>query len=405
MAFFKRLWRDRRGNSLVIAGMALPLVVGAAGLGTDTVQWVVWKRELQRAADSAAFAGVYAAAQANANKSPTQAVSDDLNTNNQTKVALLGGYPEVAFPTVAGATNAVRVTLAVRRPLGFSGLFMSSAPTITTSATAALVEEGNYCLVALAPSGSAIEMQGSTNVTMGCGAISNSQDPANAVGVIGNGHTFEAEPVAAVGGITEDINGSDDVRSFQIPMEDPFASLSTDIPAGMQCRNYNHATLTNPDGSKRPGCYNNFNPSAGTVLSPGTYYLNNASISLSGHQSLSGEGVTIIMTGDNPGTITMNGNSWIDLTAPTTGPYANMVLISTTEGSSKINGNNNTNLDGAMYFPNGHVEFTGSTGQSFQCAMVVSYTVSFSGNSTIQNDTSSCTADITVPGRRVRLVA
>ena len=59
MKWWKRLWRDRRGNALVIAGAALPLLVGAAGLATDTIEWTLWKRELQRAADSAAIAGAY----------------------------------------------------------------------------------------------------------------------------------------------------------------------------------------------------------------------------------------------------------------------------------------------------------------------------------------------------------
>ena len=58
--FLKRLWRDRRGNALVHACAALPIVIGSAGLATDTIQWALWKRDLQRAADSAALAGVYA---------------------------------------------------------------------------------------------------------------------------------------------------------------------------------------------------------------------------------------------------------------------------------------------------------------------------------------------------------
>ena len=57
--FFRKLLADRRGNALVIAGAALPLIVGAAGLANDTIQWTLWKRQLQRAADSAALAGVY----------------------------------------------------------------------------------------------------------------------------------------------------------------------------------------------------------------------------------------------------------------------------------------------------------------------------------------------------------
>src|SRR5689334_9499242 len=60
ISFLKKVWRDRRGNALVIAGAALPLVIGSAGLATDTVQWSLWKRQLQRAADSAAIAGARA---------------------------------------------------------------------------------------------------------------------------------------------------------------------------------------------------------------------------------------------------------------------------------------------------------------------------------------------------------
>ena len=56
IAFLKKLQRDRRGNALMIAGAALPLLVGSVGLATDTIQWALWKRQLQRAADSAAFA-------------------------------------------------------------------------------------------------------------------------------------------------------------------------------------------------------------------------------------------------------------------------------------------------------------------------------------------------------------
>ncbi|HEX3677283.1 MAG TPA: pilus assembly protein TadG-related protein, partial [Sphingomicrobium sp.] len=59
-SFLKKLWRDRRGNALIIAGAALPLIVGSAGLASDTIQWALWKRQLQRVADSAAEAGAYA---------------------------------------------------------------------------------------------------------------------------------------------------------------------------------------------------------------------------------------------------------------------------------------------------------------------------------------------------------
>ena len=55
----RKLWNNDRGNALVLAAAGLPLLIGSAGLATDTIQWALWKRQLQRAADSAAIAGVY----------------------------------------------------------------------------------------------------------------------------------------------------------------------------------------------------------------------------------------------------------------------------------------------------------------------------------------------------------
>lgn len=423
-ALLKRLWQDRRGNALVIAGAALPFVVGGAGLATDTIQWTMWNRELQRAADSAAYAGVYAQVQENANMTAAEAVDADLLKNNTTGISLLSGYPQVAYPTVSTYTNAVRVTLAIRKPLGFSSLFLPDAPTIITSATAALVDEGNYCVVALATTGSALTIGGSANVNMGCGAISNSQDPLYAVGVNGNSHNFVADPVAGVGGISNTINGAGDVRPYQIPMTDPYANLSTDVPSGTNCTSFNShiVSQTGPNNGGNvtlsPGCFSNFNAGNQTyTLQPGTYYLNNTNLSLSGQTRLIGEGVTIILTGTNPGSVSMNGSSSMDLTAPTsetcaqygTCAYTNMVLIQSPNAASgnnnTINGDNNTALDGAIYFPSGDLTFTGSSSQATQCAMIVALTVEFTGSAYVQNDTSSCDADEQVTHKMVKLVA
>ena len=59
ISFMGKLWKSKRGNTLAIAAACFPLFLGAAGLATDTIQWTLWKRQLQRAADSAAIAGAY----------------------------------------------------------------------------------------------------------------------------------------------------------------------------------------------------------------------------------------------------------------------------------------------------------------------------------------------------------
>src|ERR1044072_4746480 len=87
----KRLWKDNSGNALAIAAAAMPLLLGAAGLAADTIQWTLWKRELQRAADSAALAGVYDRV-TKGNTTGTSAVVDhDLTINHHTGIGLVTG--------------------------------------------------------------------------------------------------------------------------------------------------------------------------------------------------------------------------------------------------------------------------------------------------------------------------
>jgi hypothetical protein len=405
--FVRKIWQDKRGNALIIAGAALPLVVGAAGLGTDTVQWVLWKRELQRAADTAALAGAYAEMQTG--ESVDAAVGAHLTDNIHTGIALLSGYPDIDFPADSGTfTKAVKVSLAMQKTLGFSSLFLSTPPTISATATAALVDDGSYCVVALnGSSNSSITVGGSSSINMGCGAISNSTSPTEAVGTNGASYNFTADPVAGVGGMPDSINGATEIQSHHVAMPDPYAGKYPTTPTST-CNMQIKANQTN----YAPGCYKDFKFTGnGTYnLAPGTYFLNNTNFDVQGGVTVKGTGVTIILTGDSPGSVSTNGNSGIQLTAPTSGTYANMLFIGTGPNDNTINGNNTSFYDGAMYFPNSAVNLTGNSGTMTQCAMIVGNYVNFSGNSNLQNsltrpDGTPCQAATQVAGKAVRLIA
>src|SRR5947208_12322640 len=147
ISFFGKLMRSKRGNVLAIAAATLPLFIAAAGLATDTIQWTLWKRQLQRAADSAAIAGVYnresngGLTTGTTTGTPTDtAVAHDLTINLHTFYSLKTGFPTINYPADAGVqTDQVTVTVAVQRPLSFSSLFLTTAPTITATATAASI--------------------------------------------------------------------------------------------------------------------------------------------------------------------------------------------------------------------------------------------------------------------------
>ena len=405
--FLRKVWNDRRGNALIIAGASLPLLVGAAGLGTDTVQWVLWKRELQRAADSAALAGAYAQLQT---ASVADAVNAHMGDNNHTGIALKSGYPQIGYPPdTANYKKAVQVTLAVQRTLGFSSMFLSTAPTITATATAALVNSGSYCVVGLnSTTAASITIGGSASVSMGCGAISDSTSATASVGTNGGTYNFTASPVAGVGAMPTSINGATDIQAYHSALPDPYAGQYSTSISGMTCNKQVNAGNT----SLTPGCYKDFKftGNANYTLAAGVYYLDSTNFDVQGTGSITGTGVTIVLTGATPGSITTNGNTTIKLTAPSTGSYANMLFIGNASGLQKINGNSGSFYDGAMYFPNGTAQFLGSSSGMFNCAMVVANFVDFSGNASLQNtlqhpDGSACQAATQVQGKAVRLIA
>src|SRR3954451_24038188 len=138
IGFIRKLLNDRRGNVLAIACAAMPMVVGCAGLATDTIEWTLGRRRLQRAADSAAFAGAYdraAAANGVTTNTPT-AVCRDLSVNLHTWMNLLatspctggvGSYSSISYPgDTTYTTKQVSVTLRIQQALPFSSLFMSA---------------------------------------------------------------------------------------------------------------------------------------------------------------------------------------------------------------------------------------------------------------------------------------
>ena len=105
----KKIWHDKRGNTIIIVAAALPLLIGSAGLATDTIQWALWKRQLQRAADSAAIAGVYdRAGSTGSTTGVPAAVNKDLTLNQCTANALKIPVLRVEISVYRGDESAAR---------------------------------------------------------------------------------------------------------------------------------------------------------------------------------------------------------------------------------------------------------------------------------------------------------
>lgn len=427
---FKKLWNDKRGNILVIASATLPLLIGSAGLATDTIQWSLWKRQLQRAADSAAIAGVYDRMQTNNTDTVSSTVSRDLTLNQHTGIGLETGFPQIAFPADAGTqTKQVQVTLAVRKNLTFSSLFMAQAPQIRASATAASVPgTDDYCLVSLEKTTkSGINVSGNATITMDCGIITNSVSP-NAAAASGNS-SVTATVVASAGGIQQSNNWNVGKYDPFVPaLADPYASLTPD-PAEMGCA-ANPPSLSGSNGAgttANPGCYSSINVGSNKklTLNPGVYYISGGGINVQGTLVATG-GVSIILTNKDPsptaniGSFDMNAQAELTIEAPTSGKWKGMAIYQdrravdnsptgniSSNSPNKINGGSTGTIQGVLYFPTQQLTYNGGGNTTAWCTQIVVKRIVFTGNNNT-NIKKLCTAsgvDPIVGGRRVRLVA
>jgi Flp pilus assembly protein TadG len=398
----RQLLRSERGNVLAIGAAVMPLMIGAAAVGLDTFQYSLWKRQLQRTADSSALAGAHALAQ---NKDANAAVTRDLQINNQhtlLNAATIQNAP--ATGPYAGNNRAVRVVLNVQRALPFWRFFQGSSPVVTVEATAMVVKTGTFCLLTLEEGPvTAINFSGNASVDLDCGIATNS--PGVPAIDAGGSSELHADPIMAVGGLdaNNDYFGNSTILPFSDKQKDPFAdrpdpSIAT---ATMSCTG-----VAVPDPVTHelsPGCYSGMSIDGPATLKPGTYYIKNGNANFGSHADVTGTGVTLVFTGDGDsiGTFDMNGQAKITLIAPTTGDYSDIAIFRDddrlTMDTQHINGGNTIHIEGAIYMPKTHLWINGNSELASTCLQIVSQRITFKGN---MNLTNSCS---TKPGSMFEL--
>jgi hypothetical protein len=432
ISFFGKLMRSRRGNVLAIAAATLPLFIAAAGLATDTIQWTLWKRQLQRAADSAAIAGVYnreanggATTGATSGTATDTTISHDLTINLHTFYALKSGFPTINYPADSGfKTDQVTVTVAIQRPLSFSSLFLTTAPTITATATAAsLPAGGDACIEALdTAAANAIYFSGNAAVYMpDCDAFSNSAN-SNAAAARGSS-AVTANTIGGVGGIANSSNFTVTAyRPYSPALADPFSGV-TPAPSDMNC--VSSALTDSTVWSSLPAgtnCFSSLTVGSNRSLTvPSTYsgpiYINGGDVDFRGDFTCAS--CTIVLTNKTAaspiGNITANASTNINITAPTSGTFKGIAIFGDRRAPdcsncNKVNGNSGSIITGALYFPTQELQYNGTGNTTATCTMFVAKRITFTGNSSTSNkfkklaDCSSEGLPSNASTRMVRLV-
>ena len=400
---------NKTGNVLILFGLTLPMMVGFAGLGTDTIQWTLIKQQLQRSADSAALNGAFARAQMeNASTNANNDLTRTLDGFQGVSITVQNAPTSGAF---AGNNRAVKVILSYTKKLPFSSLFISNPPEIRVEATAAVLNNGDYCVISLEDTNAnGITFSGNSTVDLGCGVASNATG-TSAVTAIGS-TLVTASPIAAVGYVPPSTNYQKDtvLIPFSIPQRDPFASLSDPTSDVATCTG--GAITVSPSETTKiePGCYTNIKIQGTLTMIPGTYYVKGGDFETTSQANLTAKDVTIVLTGDgaNIGKVNMNGGSNIVMSASTTGVYEDVLFFKDRNAPATFNdvfnGGASGSFLGAIYMPSQIVTLNGNSNFTTNCLQIVARNVVITGNTRITNDCPPTGGPDAFVGTQVRLV-
>ena len=377
----RRLAGDRGGNVALIFALTSPLVVGAGGLGVETTYWYNEQLRLQSAVDAAAFAaGIEKRAGADQERLEQAAlreVSDNgIDTAGSTLVVDASG------------TNEVRVAVERQAERYFTAFFSDEPVRIAASSTVSFSSSASACVLALDPTASAAaNFSGNSRLNLiNCSVMANSV-ASDAVEMQGSAR-LDASCIISVGGIVLTSGATLTTCAAPItqapPAADPYATVTAPSTGGA-CLKGNERSLT-------PGRYCGGLSLGGNVtLAPGTYVVSGGTFRINAGANVTGSGVTIYLTGG--ARTSFNGNATINMSAPTSGPYAGVLLFGDRAdiGGSRnsINGTAQSHLTGSLYFPSQALEFLGNFSGVQNCMQIVANTVAWTGNSSMSVDCSA----------------
>jgi len=424
---FSRFWaRDERGSMAILTAVSLTVLLGFAGLGVDVSLWLRAKSNVQSASDAAASSVASAAAapggspnsrlQAEANSAA--AANGFQNGMNGVKVTLNNPPTSGAY---AGNALAYEVLISAPQKLYLASVLAgATAPTVTGRAVALLrtttLGDG-ACILGLSNQPKAIDVtfNGNTSVIAhGCDVDADSPSPSS-INTNGGGSVTAANIFTAGGisgnNISLDCGAMNDVTCGMVnqpaiadPYKDRTIPQSSSSCSTNACLNWT-GNVSNT-GTPPVRVFNgSVNISGNTTLAPGVYIINNGGLNSPAQYSVSGTGVTIILTGSSSdnGTFSITGGGAFNITAPTTEQVASWNLTGTVEGialwadknlpnkEDKFAGGTTNGVHGAIYLPSHDVKFAGNSNSNANgCTQLIGYNIIFTGTS---NFSHNCSGD------------
>jgi len=315
---------------------------------------------------------------------PTGAVDffDTTTNTNLTPsgVALSSGTATFATTALQAGIQTITVTYS-----GDSNLLTSSGSTGT-------VTIGQSIIVLDPTAGGALSLSGNASIKLTGGVFVDSSS-TSALSASGNA-AVKASVIDVHGGVQKSGNASfsPTPTTGAAVLADPLAGLPAPVANTLGLTTKGSLSLSgNSSQTIVPGVYSQITVSgnAKLTLSPGIYIITGGGFTVSGNASVSGAGVMIynagsgysLVSGSDGGTygsITLSGNGSYNLSPPTTGTYAGIVIFQARDNTKALTlSGNASGMTGTIYAPAAQLAESGNA--QLNAAVIVD-TMTVSGN-------------------------
>ncbi len=387
------------GQTLVVAALALPMLIAFVGLAVDLGVLRYEQRKLQVVADTSARAGAAEIQYNNVRYGAQAAAANNNFVNGSHGATLTVNNPPQSGPH-SGNSYYVEVIAARATRTFFANIFGIGSASISARAVGALTSSGT-CVYVLDPSASsAFSASGGVVFNATCGLFVNSKS-SSAFSTSG-GACVTASQIGVVGGVQANGCTHPTPVTGVHPVSDPLASVPE--PTVGSCNVNNYSLSGGKTATINPGVYcGGISLSGGSHLNlnPGTYILNGGGLKVSGGSVMVGAGVTFFNTcvsscPSGYGAISFSGGADNSLSAPTTGSLAGILFFQDRNlpsaqwsKTNTITGGSSSTFEGALYFPNTPLSYSGGGSTNAPYTIVVARTLTISGGCTFNRDYSS----------------
>jgi len=366
--FTRLFWRDCSGSVVLYFAFAAIPMMAMLGLAVDYGRTTLARAATQTAMDSAVLAAL---------QTPSAATGAFMAGASRNGLTVTSGptFTTNADGSVSGAATAQLATSLV----GALGLPAISFPVYATAKlgkSASATTANKVCILVLDPNNSQTLLVNSNFAMSAPNCEIDVASTANPAAIFNSGDAIAAQNVCIKAPRSNIIQNSVSVANLT-----PGCAVAADPYAG-KLPTVSSTTCTVSDqnysgtNTLSPGVYCgnfNFNGSGALNLQPGLYVFKGTRWNINSGWSLSGTGVTFYFA-DSASYIQLNSGVSVNVNAPTSGTYANILIYEPTGLSTSaltINAGANQTMTGLIYLPSRNLTFNAGSNLSSESLTLI----------------------------------